>query len=278
MSEKSEPLMTFDQNVFSKDYDQSFTNTLVGRQQRDRVWQAIEPYLASGKPLKILELNGGTGEDALHFAKKGHEVLCTDLSSEMLQFAAAKKERFAPDTRLSFQTLNINQLSELPIDENYDLVFSNFGGLNCLSPQELKQLSQNLTTILKPNGIFIAVVMPPFCLLERLYFLLKLNLKRAFNKKGKTPSLVHVNGDQVATYFYSAATFYQFFKNNFHKQDATLVGLIPSYLDPFFSKNKQWFQRIIKLEDRLIEKNSGVNIADHYLIILKKRTEDRSLH
>lgn len=254
--------------VFAANYDRTFTHTLVGSYQRERVWQVLERYITTEQPLKILELNGGTGTDAVYLAQRGHTVLCTDMSSEMLRVGALKKAKLAPTANLRFQPLNINHLHQLPPNDKYDLVFSNFGGLNCLSPSELSQLARRLPAILQPDGVFVAVIMPQYCLLERLYFLLKFRLKRTFAHKGKTPTAVAVNGQWVDTYFYNATAFYGYFKTNFRQEQVSLIGLVPSYLNPFFVKNRRLLHIIKTLENKLITHGRGATIADHYLIAL----------
>ncbi len=64
----------------------------------------------------------------------------------------------------------------------FDLVFSNFGGLNCLSLQQLSALAPHIDTALKPGGYFVAVVMGRFCWWETLYFLLKGKWASAFRR------------------------------------------------------------------------------------------------
>jgi len=48
-------------------YDADFTHSQIGRLQRASVWHYLEKRFAKQKNLSILELNCGTGEDALHY-------------------------------------------------------------------------------------------------------------------------------------------------------------------------------------------------------------------
>ena len=70
-------------------YDETFVNTNVGKLQRARVWNYLDSILPD-KPLHILELNCGTGKDAVWFADKGHNVTATDISDKMLEIAKNK--------------------------------------------------------------------------------------------------------------------------------------------------------------------------------------------
>jgi ubiquinone/menaquinone biosynthesis C-methylase UbiE len=61
---------------------------------KKRVWKILTPILLSyNKPLKILEINCGTGEDALHFAEMGHEVVAIDESKVMIEKSQQKLYR-----------------------------------------------------------------------------------------------------------------------------------------------------------------------------------------
>ncbi|WP_199899091.1 hypothetical protein, partial [Ideonella sp. B508-1] len=59
-------------DTVARDYDRDFTHSLVGMAQRRVVWDVLDDWQArrSG-PGAVLELNCGTGEDALHLARAG---------------------------------------------------------------------------------------------------------------------------------------------------------------------------------------------------------------
>ena len=50
-------------------YDQVFPETLVGKAQRNAVWRELDRAFQSGQ--RVLELNCGTGIDAVHLASRG---------------------------------------------------------------------------------------------------------------------------------------------------------------------------------------------------------------
>ena len=66
-------------------YDAAWTNTAIGRAQRDLVWREMDPLFQAGE--RILDIGCGTGEDALHFAARGVTVYATDASPAMVQIA-----------------------------------------------------------------------------------------------------------------------------------------------------------------------------------------------
>ena len=66
---KSDFVSPFDREAAS--YDVDFTYTAVGKLQRKRVYHFLAKSL-SEKPLQVLEINCGTGEDATWLASRGN--------------------------------------------------------------------------------------------------------------------------------------------------------------------------------------------------------------
>lgn len=60
-------------NDVAENYDQVLPETLIGRVQRAAIWRELEGLFRSGQ--RILELNCGTGIDAVYLASKGVRVL-----------------------------------------------------------------------------------------------------------------------------------------------------------------------------------------------------------
>ena len=144
----------------AKEYDSLFTHTQIGIKQRLLVYNHLQNKLANKSNLNILELNGGTGEDSIWLAKKGHQVLCTDISQEMTKEANKKYNK----PNLKFSNLDINHLANYSFEESFDLIFSNFGGLNCLSPKEIEIFLNSAKDKLNENGRLIMVIMAKNCL------------------------------------------------------------------------------------------------------------------
>ena len=66
-------------------YDELFTGTAIGKMQRNIICNYLDESLSQNKVINILELNCGTGEDAVYLAKKGFSIVATDISDEMLK-------------------------------------------------------------------------------------------------------------------------------------------------------------------------------------------------
>jgi cyclopropane fatty-acyl-phospholipid synthase-like methyltransferase len=166
-------------DIAAATYDTTFTNTVIGTLQRDMVYEHLSEILKKNQPKNILEINCGTGEDAMWLAKQNHNVTATDISGKMIDVAKAK----ANLDNLNFKQIDINSLSNPFSGEKYDIIFSNFGGLNCLSKSELEHFFKNATDLLSENGQLILVIMPKNTLWEQFYFLAKANFKAIFRRK-----------------------------------------------------------------------------------------------
>lgn len=257
--------MLQDFDYIASQYDETFTNTKIGKYQRELVYQFLEAEINEFNEKSILELNGGTGEDAVWMAKKGAEVTCTDISNEMLEVAKQKGKELS----ISHKILDIKELIKATNKEKYDVVFSNFGGLNCLNHHELKAFLNEVKHILKPNGKLIMVIMPSFCLWETNYFLTKLKFINAFRRLSKNGVYAQVENNKVKTYYYSP----KFVKK--HKKSLTIssvkpVGFFipPSYLEPFFSSRPKFLNWLWKMENKIKNKSFFASLSDHYFISL----------
>jgi len=116
-------------------YDQSFTERAPGQWLRSMVFRQVSSLLPASAT--ILEVGCGTGEDAVRFAELGHSVIATDISRAMLEQARQKIAKAAPDVRDRVQTHLLDAAApgqaSLGSDAHLDLVFSNFGALNCVA-------------------------------------------------------------------------------------------------------------------------------------------------
>ncbi|WP_436515145.1 class I SAM-dependent methyltransferase [Ekhidna sp. To15] len=244
-------------------YDKDFTYSLIGTLQRRRVWRLLDKVLDEANGLKILEINCGTGEDASRFAQKGNTVVATDISKEMLN-VARKKEK---DSDITFMRLDLNDIDHAQLDTDFDLVFSNFGGINCIDQSAVGELSKALLHALKPDGKFVAVIMPKVCLSESFYFIMKGKPLNAF-RRNKGFAEVNVSGKQVRTWYYNPKKLSQLLGAGFEKKALKPIGLFvsPSYLESFFERNERLLKLLYFFERVFANFSWQARFSDHYYI------------
>jgi S-adenosylmethionine-dependent methyltransferase len=89
------------------------------------LWQdmlAEIPPLAGPAPLRIWDAGGGAGQMAFKLAARGHAVLLSDISADMLALAAAQRDTAAAGSgRIEIRCASIQALSD-ELDERFDLI------------------------------------------------------------------------------------------------------------------------------------------------------------
>ena len=145
-------------------YDELWTNSAVGRAQRDLVWRHTDPLFRPGD--RILDIGCGTGEDAAHFAARGIAVHATDPSPAMRAIASRRVARVS---------------AALPVPPaSFDGALSNFGALNCAA--DLPAMARDLACLIRPGGRLAVCIIGRFCLWEPVYYSARLQFGKAFRR------------------------------------------------------------------------------------------------
>lgn len=262
-------------DAIAENYDQSFTDLPIGRLQRNQVHRFLDPILLTLKSKNVLDLGCGTGEDAIWFARKDFVVTAIDYSPEMIQVANQKSSAKNLHSKIKYYPLSITELEQLPDDLKFDLIFSDFGALNCIDPSFLTTLSQNLYNRLEPHGHFVAVILNRFCLWESFYFILKRKFKRVFRRINSDGIMAPLTNDvKIKTHYYSPGGFYFFFQQHFKKSRYSPIGLFvpPSYLTWFEKqKNIKWLIFLDKLDQLNPFKTVSSYASDHFIIHMTRK-------
>ena len=90
-------------------YVQDFTGTGIGGTRRQAVWRRLDKIFSPGQ--KLLELNCGTGEDALFLARNDISVTACDASEQMIQVARNRLRMESPDAAVTFRLLPTERIS-----------------------------------------------------------------------------------------------------------------------------------------------------------------------
>lgn len=260
-------------DAIADQYDQTFTETLTGRQQRVQVHTHLQQLFQDADIQHVLEVNCGTGVDACWLVQQGKTVLATDISAQMIAAADRKRQRLPKQLQESLQLQQVSANELKPGEQKYDLLFSNFGGLNCLSPAEIAAFFDNAAQLLRPGGYLIMVIMGRFCWWESLYFSLKGSFYTAFRRLRREPTNAQLdNQTSIPTWYYGPkdlATKGTGFQH--HALCPIGFWLPPSYLDPFFQRRPGLFRRLNKLEKKTEKWSWLAYASDHYYLSLKRK-------
>jgi ubiquinone/menaquinone biosynthesis C-methylase UbiE len=268
-SQENEELAAKAFSLQSLSFDEIYSGNPIIQYKRERVREHVLPLLVFNS--HILELNSGTGEDAIWFAQQGHTVHATDISPGMQDILKSKTAAFDLDGKISTEIISFTQLKELKQKTAYDMIFSNFAGLNCTG--ELEKVLDSFYPLLKPGGIVTLVILPKFSLWEFLLLFrgkFKTAFRRFFSKSGVT---AHIEGIHFKCWYYNPSYITEHLKKEFDllavEGLCTLVP--PSYLEGFAEKHPGTFAYLKTKEENWKSKWPWKNIGDYYIISLRKR-------
>ena len=249
-------------------YDSTFTHSIIGQLQRTLVYNQLQPLLTDKEIRSILEINCGTGEDAIWLAGQNSKVTATDISNKMIAMAKAKQTH----DDVTFLQVDINDLSVFFQNEKFDLIFSNFGGLNCLSEIQMELFFKNASQLLTKKGKLVLVIMPRNTLWEQGYFLFKGKLNSVFRRK-KASVIANVDCEKVITYYYNPKEILTLADYYFDVKQQNPIGFFvpPSYMEPFFKNKPRFIAMLNAFEKKITSCRFLAKYADHYLIAFQKK-------
>lgn len=250
-------------------FDEIYSSNFIIQYKRKRVRDHVASFLPANS--NILELNAGTGEDAVYFASKGHTVHATDIAITMQQQLRTKVFAQGLQERISTETCSFTDLASLQNKGPYDLIFSNFAGLNCTG--ELDKVLQSFSLLLKPEAFVTIVIMPPFCLWEML-LLFRGNFKTAFRRFNSRDGVTaNVEGVSFTCWYYSPAYIEKAVHPNF--EVLAVEGLCsivpPSYFESFPKRYPRLYICLQKIENKLKRKWPWKTMGDYFIITLLKK-------
>jgi ubiquinone/menaquinone biosynthesis C-methylase UbiE len=217
----------------------------------------------------ILELNSGTGIDAVYFGTKGYRMHCTDISEGMIRKLGEKVNRLNLNNFISYQILSFTELEKLE-NKSYDYIFSNFGGLNCSA--DLSSLFSQFIKILKPGGKVTLVLIPPVCPWE-IGVIFKGKFKTAFRRLKKGGILANVEGIKFPVYYYSVSDAIKALGKHFRIIEVQGLASIspPPYMDNFPVLHPQLYNILTSLDEKASHLFPFNRLADHFILTAEYR-------
>jgi ubiquinone/menaquinone biosynthesis C-methylase UbiE len=251
-------------------FDDLYSGNTIIQYKRERVRTHVEQYLAPNS--SILELNSGTGEDACWFAQQGHWVHATDISAGMQEILQNKVSALGLSAMVSTELISFTQLENLQQRTIYDMIFSNFAGLNCTG--ELDKVLGSFSPLVKSGGIVTLVILPKFCLWEFL-LLFKGKFKTAFRRfLGKMGVKAHIEGEYFKCWYYTPSFIKKQLQKDFDLLSVEgLCTLVPpSYMEGFAEKHPAFYSFLRSKEEKWKSKWPWKSIGDYYIISFRKKT------
>jgi len=248
-------------------YDAQFTASTIGRAQRSVVWKKAAEVFHDGD--RVLELNCGTGEDALFLASLGVAVTACDASPRMIELARARKYNEAPTARIDFRVSWSERLDRLPPKLTFDGAFSNFSGLNCV--KDLTAVARELHHRLNSGAQLLLCLSTRFCLWEMLHYGVRADFRRAFRRCGGS-TVARIGGQSFDVYYPSLRSVLRCFGTQFRLRSVIGVGLAvpPSYMEEWARRHLS-ILRACESVDRLFSRWPLFRVlGDHMLLHLER--------
>jgi ubiquinone/menaquinone biosynthesis C-methylase UbiE len=215
----------------------------------------------------ILELNSGTGTDAIFFAKKGFKVLATDLSDGMIEKIELKVNQEKLSGLIDVLQCSYTDLNRIQ-NQKFNFIFSNFGGLNCIS--DLNLVAKHFPSLLQNHGIVCLVIMPPVCPWEIIQ-LLRGKIKFAIRRFNKSGLPANIEGVSFYTYYFSLRKIMSALGSNFKLLNLMSLGVFTPIPQMEVFQNK--FPRLLRFLNSLDEITAKFfpfnRIGDHIIVIAR---------
>lgn len=229
------------------------------QQWRTRIYQHVDQFLRPNS--KMLELNAGTGIDAVRFAGKGHTIHATDISNGMI--AKLREKASVSSGKITVQQVSFDQLDQ--VSGKFDYVFSNFGGLNCI--EDLAPVTKQLPKLLKDGAFITWVIMPRVSPWEWTW-LLKGKFGEAFRRIKKQGASAHLEGEYFKTYYHSVAQIERSFNSQFRLLKSEGLGFFaPPPASQNFASRFPGISRFLDQTDHALSKKFPFHHwGDHVIV------------
>jgi ubiquinone/menaquinone biosynthesis C-methylase UbiE len=232
---------------------------------RHKVYEHLTRHLAPGA--RILELNAGTGTDAVHLAQRGFRVHATDIAPGMLKRLHDKVDREGLRERISVQQCSFTELDRIN-GGPYDAVFSDLGGLNCIA--DLAPVVRSLPRVLRPGGVVTWVLMPPVCLWE-LALIFTGRARLALRRLAPRGTRAHLEGLYFTVYYFSPPEVRRAFGTEYRTLEIEGLSVItPTAESKNLAKRHPGVYRALAwLDDRLSHVPPWRGWGDYFIISLR---------
>ena len=252
-------------------FDQRFGAWLSVAAQR----RAVRAALLREFPERghILELGGGTGEDAAFLAEAGYRVLLTDPSPTMVALAKTKLSPLGGQAEIaSGEELRNFAVRHLTAGEElFDGAFSNFAPLNCVL--DLRSVARGLAQLLKPGAPAMLVLFGTCCPGEIVTELLQKRPDQALRRCKRGPLLARLAKQQFSIVYHRRATLISAFAPWFELERRLGIGVMvpPSAAEPWISHQPRLLKAMEALD--LMLSRPLAFLGDHVLYQFRRTAE-----
>jgi len=237
-------------DAIAERFDERFTPWLSVAAQRRAVRRALAQAFPPGA--RLIEIGGGTGEDALWLAERGRRVLLTDASPLMVRISAAKFEGLEGARAEICAAEALSELADR-IETPFDGAFSNFAGLNCVG--DLAPFAQGLARLLRPGAPALLVIFGRVCPGEWLVETLRGRSKNAFRRIAAGDQPARLGGREFTVRYHRRRDLERIMAPWFQPAGRQGIGVFvpPSAAEPWISAHPRLLRTLETLDRGLAE-------------------------
>lgn len=248
------PVSPFD--ALAVDYDDTFTDSAIGSAMRQAVWRRMGELWPAGS--RVVELNCGSGVDAMWLTQRGVAVLATDASPGMVEVAAGRG--------IDARELRAEAVGQLDTFGPFDGALSNFGGLNCVV--DLDAVVAGLAKCLRPGGTAVLCIMGPAVPWEWVWYLSRAQPCKAFRRFAE---VTYWRGMPIR--YPSIRVMRRLLAPSFDVTRVWALGVLipPSYAESWVRRHPRMLASLARNERRIERWPGAAHLADHYVLEVTRR-------
>lgn len=248
-------------------FDERFGEWRSVAAQRRAVRAQLEAAFAPGA--RVLEIGGGTGEDARWLARRGRDVTLTDASPAMVRVAAAKlsmdsnaRAECVPAEGLEAWADEKDRMGDAP----FDGAFSNFAGLNCVN--DLSPVARGLARLIRPGGAAMLVLFGPLPPGEMMVETLRGRPRSALRRRARGDVAARLGGREFVVRYHRPRDIDRAMGPWFRPVARRGIGIFvpPSAAEPWISRHPtllgamEWMDRLVSRPLAML----GDHVLFHY--------------
>ncbi|MDB5703923.1 MAG: class SAM-dependent methyltransferase [Sphingomonas bacterium] len=264
MSATELPPAAFAFDSVAETFDDRFGPWLSVAAQRRPVRAALATAFAPGAT--VIEIGGGTGEDAHWLLERGRQVVLTDASPEMVRIAGAKLHGM-PGASVALAAAEALETFANDRDRAgaapFDGAFSNFAGLNCVS--DLTPVARGLARLVRAEAPVLLVVFGTFCVGEMVVEGVRGRPRNMFRRFARGDVPARLSGRHFTVRYHRQADIIRAMSPWFESIGRQGIGVFvpPSAAEPWISKHPHLLRGLEWLDRSLSRPLAG--LGDHVL-------------
>lgn len=211
---------------------------------------------------RVIEIGGGTGEDALWLARRGRDVLMTDASPAMVGIASRKLREIRGSRAEAVPAEALESFARSGVGE-FDGGFSNFAALNCVP--DLTGVARGLAWLLRAEAPLLLVLFGPLPPGEVAVQLARGDVRAAFRRLARGEVPARLGGRDFTVWYHRPREIDRAFAPWFRMVSRRGVGVFvpPSAAEPWISGHPG-FLRGLEWMDRKAARPLAL-LGDHIL-------------